>query len=1013
MISSRPRSLGRRVGGACRALLVVACLLPAGRAWAQSAETAETAQAAFTRAYALYADALYAQAAPAFREFRGRYPDHLNTAEALYYQAEATLALGQEGEAVALFEQFERLYPAHPLAFDARLALGKYFYEQERYDRALASLDDVLADEPPADLAAKALYWMGESALRLGRTDEALTYFQRAAEGYRTTETAPVALYAVAYTELQRDRYDAAARAFELLAARYPDSPYARDLGLSLAEVYYELGDYQRAVDEIERRRSRLTGEAQERALFLLAEAHNQLRNSEDAILNYRRFTEGNPESPYYRRALYGLGWNYYREQTYQWAAEAFAQVWPGHDDELAHKAAYYEGVNLKLANRPDQAASAFARVADTWPNGELADRALYELGITRYEQRQWQAAYDAFARLTRAYPESPLLGDALSQLGNTAIARGRFDDALTAYDRAIELDAAPPELKEEVAFQKAWLLYRNREYADAARAFAALRETAPGAAQAGEALFWSAESHFQIGELDRAAHLFQRYLREYPSGRQSDAAHYALGWTYFKQGRYADAATEFERFLDAYRVGSETVPYRTDALLRLADSYYALRRFPEAIRVYRQVADAGEDYALYQVAQALSNSGNRTAALSAFQGLLDEYPDTEWRNASLYSLGYLHFQIGNYDQAIERYRQLVDTAPRDPLAAKALYGIGDAHFNAGQLEEAAATYQDVLRRYPNSPFAADAAAGIQYAFAAQDDPAGAERLIDEFVAANPDSPVVDELRFRQAEVKYQSGRRDEALDDFRRFVRTARDATLLPQAYFYLGSIYLERDEPQEAESYLRQLLQNYPEAPRTAEAAQLLGQQYLDTERYDEALRLYRTLETLAGGDPRLVAKARYGQSVALMQLGRTREAEQLLREAIDANPDAPESVPALLGLARVHEANERPAEALRLYAQVVDRSTEEAGAEALVRLGDLLVRQGRAREAVEQLSRLPVLFAGYPDWLARGLLAQARAFRSLGQRGDAVRLYDRLIEQYDDTPYAETARQEKEAL
>jgi tetratricopeptide (TPR) repeat protein len=118
-------------------------------------------------------------------------------------------------------------------------------------------------------------------------------------------------------------------------------------------------------------------------------------------------------------------------------------------------------------------------------------------------------------------------------------------------------------------------------------------------------------------------------------------------------------------------------------------------------------------------------------------------------------------------------------------------------------------------------------------------------------------------------------------------------------------------------------------------------------------------------------------------------------------------------LLGLARVYEASGRSLEAIQLYRQVVEDSPDETGAEALYRLGDLLIRQGQARAAVEELGRMPVLFSGYSNWLAEGYLAQARAFASMGQRGDAAQMYDRVLEEFRGTIYADRATQEKAAL
>ncbi|MEZ4699001.1 MAG: tetratricopeptide repeat protein [Rhodothermales bacterium] len=992
-------------------LLVLTCCVPS-QAHAQFA--AETPERVYTEAFKLYSDQLYVQAIDAFDDFRTRYPHHISTPEALYYQAESALIVGREEQAIALFTTFEDQYPSHPLAYDARLALGTYYYSKGNYDRAITTLARVIQQAPPDEVASKALYWMGESATHLNNVPEAIRYYERAALEYPETTTAPTALYAIATLQIEQGEPDAAARFFELLTARYPNSTYTQGLGLALAEVYYEQGEYQRAIDEVNRRMPNLDSYSQDRAHFLLAESYNQMRNSDLAIVHYRRFTESSPDSPYYRNALYGLAWNYHFQGAFQWAADNFGLAKQGSRDVLASKSAYYQAVNTKLARNLPEAMNLFHEAADQFPRSPMADTVLFELGMTAYELHNWEVSRDAFSRLLNDYPNSSLRGEAFYRRGSAMIALGDFDAALSNFDRAIALNAAPADLKNEVLFQKAWLQYRYENYREAAPAFMSLHDSAPTSEWGSDALFWAAESYHQSGDLNRAASLFRQYLRGNTGGKHVDAAHYALGWTYFKQANYQDAITEFRTFLREYRESDGYVPYRTDAQLRLADSYYALKRYPEAIQAYQQVGGQdSDDYALYQIGQAYNNAGEQLDAIATFRKLLSDFPESDWKEEAQYNLGYLYFLNQNYTQAISAYESLIKNYPRDPLAAKSQYGIGDALFNAERLDEAVAAYEKVLREYPDSPFAADAAAGIQVALDALDDPTRASSIIDEFTAANPSSPVADELRFRQAEVKYQTGRTDEALADFQRFVRESENIKLLPDAYYYIGTILTERSKPAEAESFLQQIVNRYPDSKRRPEATLKLGQIYLDQGRNQDALDLFKNLETMSGATPALMAQARYGQAKALMNLGRLGEAERQLTELTSTNSNRIQMGPALLGLARVYEASGRPMEAIQLYRQVTSDSPDETGAEALYRLGDLLTRQGQARAAIEELGRMPVLFSGYSNWMAEGYLAQARAFMAIGQRGDAAQMYDRVLEEFRGTIYADRAAKEKASL
>lgn len=958
---------------------------------------------------------LFSVAADEFAEFRRSHPDHGRISDALYYEAESRLALGQKDEAVRLLTEFEASFPYHPFSFQARLTLGQHFFEEGDHENAIRTLALVLDKSPTDEQAAKALYWMGEASIRAGRDDEGLNYFRRAADEYQRTNTAPRAAYALAFNEVRIGRYEDASRSFEELAARFPSSPLSQNIGLALAEVYYEINDFTRAVDEIERRLPNLSGTAEDRAIFLLAESYNQLRQSPRAILNYRRITNGDTQNPYYRRALYGLAWNYHHEGTYEWAADNFGQVYATDQraDGLSAQAMYYEAVNRKLERNTDEAAVIFRNFATNWPDHDLADNGWFELGILYYELNLWREANQAFEEVIDRYTDSDLMGEALLHRGNTFIALGDFDAALEMFNRAIDLQAAPLALKEEIIFQKAWLLYRNRKYRESAPGFLDLFEQNTDAAKAGESLFWAAESYFQLNNYSRADRLFRQYLREFPSGRHMDAAHYALGWTYFKQEDYQRAIPEFERFLSAYRDETGSVPYRSDAQLRLADSYFALKQYPDAVRVYGRLAGDGDDYALYQIGQAYSNAGDTFEAISTLRRLLEEYPVSEWREEAQYSLGYLYFLSQDYEQAIAAYKQLIQTYPRDPLAAKAQYGIGDAFFNEGRLGASVDAYNEVLQNYPNSPFTSDAAAGIQFALMASGNEDQADVIIDAFAANNPNSPVIDQLLFRQAEVKYQSGRIDEALAEFHRFVEEAIQEDLMPDAYYYLGIIYSDRNEKTTAMTSFRQVVERHSESDRFVESSKLLGNLLLESGDVTEAEIVFRRLESLHSDDAGVVAAARYGRSQALSRLGRSDEAETLLRDAIAAAPDSDESTPAHLGLARIIHSRGEVSEAETIFERVVSRSRDETGAEALYLLGSSQLERSAPELAVETLGRMPVLYAGYANWVARGYLKQAKSLEALNNRGEARRIYEMVITLYPDSEFSSVAEQEKDRL
>jgi TolA-binding protein len=971
----------------------------------------------YARAVELFEQRLYRQSSAAFTTFRMDHPNHASVPQALYLEARSALALDREADAIRLFEKLETTYPAHPRAAEAQISLGQYFLDEGEPRRGREILERIARENPDSPNAARAIYTLGASEREAGNLSEAAGYFERVLRDFPNSDIAPAAAYDLAATRVRQEDFEAAARAFEQLSRQYPSSPYAENLGTAVAEVYYELGQYDRVVEELRPRLPNLPPDERARGTFFLAEAYNQLRNTENAIVYYRQLIDSSESTPYVRPAHYGMGWNYLRADNPSEAAQSFAQVRAAATgdemrDELSLRATYYEAVAETQAGRPERAQQLYRSVVETWPNAELGAPAQHELGILQYRAQNYAGAAASFRSVVQQSPDDALLGDAYYMLGNAYTATKDLDRALDAYSQAIQRDAAPDSLRREVQFQKAWTLYENERYEDASRAFASLARDGSGQ-RSRDALFWNADCRYQTGDYSGARAGLLRYLERYPDGRHGAAAQYALGWTYFRQRDYRPAAQAFRTFLDTYREPDSEIPYRQDARLRLADSYYAMKRYNDAVTEYRRVDGQGVDYALYQTGEALSRADRFDEAIRTLRRLVQDYPDSPWREQARLRIGGIQFQNQDYEGARQTYREIIAQSPGDQIEARAQYGIGDTYYNAGEMDQAVQAYRNVLEDYPQSRYASDAASSLQFALLSTGDRDRADEIIEEFARENPDSPMVDELRFRQAEATYQSGDVDRALQLFRRFVRRSTSESLLPEAYYYLGEIYVNRDQPAEARTYLRQLVDRYPNTNRRPEAALRLGDIALEQDDPSTALSAYRVVSGDEQVNPELRAQAAYGESLALRDLGRRDEAEQLLQQLIDSNRGGPLLASARLGLARLYVEDGRPGKAEELFRQVASDSDSEVGAEALVRLGQLLRSNGNAREAILELDRVSALFPGYPAWVARALLEQARAHRQLGQTGEASKLYDQVIAEHGGTRFAEQARTEQNEL
>ncbi|HIG74047.1 MAG TPA: tetratricopeptide repeat protein [Bacteroidetes bacterium] len=874
-------------------------LLAAGSALAQPVPGAiggqadgARAEAAYDAARALFDAGLYGPAAQAFATFRADYPRDVHTPQALYYQAESALASGNDAAASGLFRQFGERYPSHPFATRARLALGRYYWATGDWDNAEVALTDALAQPLPAEDLAEAGYLLGLVYGEQDRPGPAVQAFLRAAEV--DTPVAPQALYAAALTQLDRQDWRGAVEVLGTLDRRYPDAPENTDAGLARAEAYARLNDWQAVADEAGTRRRRLSGSDLARADLLQGEALVRLGQLDEAQTAFERVPDS---SRYDRRATFGRARISYDRGNYELAASLFDAVMTGAPggvlDPLAHEATYYTGLSLKRLGQLGEA-ERLLQEASLQEGGAYVGEAMLELGLLLYERRRYEEAASVFATLARDHPDEPFVGEAARMEGESYAALGRVSDARDAYERAERLGAATAETRSEIAFQDAYGRFRAGNYAAAIPALLTVAETNPGGPRSGEALFWAGEAAFQLEQYARAEEILRDFVERHPTHPRADAARYALAYTHFRRRDYGAAASAFERFLSAYTGTDSSVPYRPDALFRLADSYFALERFADARAVYQRAYEAapggqGQDYALYQIAQAHAASGNTDAAIATYGRLAREVPSSDLVDEALYSQGALLLQSGRDAEAADLFARAANARPGSPLAARARVGQGDALYNAGDYEGAERAYRQVLERSSESDFAADALEGLGYALDAMGRASEFEAAVLRFERTTTNPLARARVQIRRAEVALEAGDYALAAERIDALLAVDPPAEIEPRALLLQAEAYTGMSEYNAAASALRRLVETYGSDPLAPEAALRLAELRLNSEAPNQALLEAQRFQTRFPDDAERVAAALLIEARALDLLDRPAEADQRLGTLASRYPDS----------------------------------------------------------------------------------------------------------------------------
>jgi len=106
---------------------------------------------------------------------------------------------------------------------------------------------------------------------------------------------------------------------------------------------------------------------------------------------------------------------------------------------------------------------------------------------------------------------------------------------------------------------------------------------------------------------------------------------------------------------------------------------------------------------AAYQAAFDELRQGEYAAATSAFEQFLADHPDADLAANARYWLGESYYVVRAFSDALTHFQAVMDNHPESNKRPDALLKIGFVHFEQGRLEAARDALEQVINDYPNT----------------------------------------------------------------------------------------------------------------------------------------------------------------------------------------------------------------------------------------------------------------------------------------------------------------------
>ncbi|MFM7135744.1 MAG: tetratricopeptide repeat protein, partial [Planctomycetota bacterium] len=412
-----------------------------------------------------------AEATKAWSELIEKHPDSTPAASGLLARADARQQSGDFAGGLADCERLLATAGGLGKKLDAAAVAEARFLQAlclaggDNHAQAAATFHKLLAERPDFPAADRAVFEMGLALARAGNQEDA-------------------------------------ARAFADLVKRFPQSGYAADAWLELAERRWAAEDWPAAAEAY-------------RAAIAAAGTEADL-------------------APIAEQARHKLGWTHLMRKDQAAAAEAFAaQLAATPDGPLAADAAALLGDAFASLGKPDEAAKALAKaLADP---AKLSSEAIRGLAFIRAAEsaaarERWDESLAFAERLLTADPDSPRAPEARYAAAWARQNLGKLDEALAAY-RAIAAGPRTP-LAARGQMMEGELLFEQGNHKEAIKAFF---KTAYGFGEhAAPAAFhpWQAQATFEaarcfevLGQAEQARKLYAELVDRYPDSEQVPAA--------------------------------------------------------------------------------------------------------------------------------------------------------------------------------------------------------------------------------------------------------------------------------------------------------------------------------------------------------------------------------------------------------------------------------------------------------------------------------------------------------
>lgn len=427
--------------------------------------------------------------------------------------------------------------------------------------------------------------------------------------------------------------------------------------------------------------------------------------------------------------------------------------------------------------------------------------------------------------------------------------------------------------------------------------------------------LFIVAQRAFEDGFHDVAIRYINQLFEIYPQTQKRPEAMLILGQCYFFKGDYISAYDTFQKLF-------EYPQFKDATLFWLGETYLK-----------------GLDY---------------KKALENYEQLIKAYPNSAYAPQAHYSIGWVYFEQGSFEKSRAKLQEFLKKYPTHELSEDVSFKLGEIEYNLKDHEKAIEYFQKYVRTFPNSTRHAES-----YFYIAE-----AYYYLDDALTANTYYAKVSEMAYDNklslmAKVSLGWGylklkKYGLAKQYFEEALKFSKDKGLVAEdVYLGQATLFYEAEEFANALEAYSELIKNFPNSKRIAEAYLGKANMLYQMRQYDAAVTAYQEAIDKSSADNvknELIEKANFGLAWTYLKRGQIDESVKIFNQIKDKTENRTVKISAMTQIADAYQDYNDLEKAVEVYDQILRRYADSPYADYVqYRLGVALLKMGKIDSSI----------------------------------------------------------------